>query len=485
MPAASPTFVIIGAGFAGLCIAMRLKRMGIDSFVILEKEGAIGGTWRDNVYPGAACDIPSFHYCFSFEQRVDWSRKWAPQPEILDYIRHCAKRYDLERHIRLNTEVEAARFDGERHEWVVRTKTGDELRTQFLISAVGQLNRPYVPDVRGLSDFGGTWFHSARWKPEGVTPGKHVAVVGNAASAVQFIPQIAPVVGKLTVFQRSPNWMLPKLDSAYSECAKRWFTRLPFLAFLYRFWLWYTADARFVILLGWGFFQRLARTWATEHLQTQVTDPSLREKLLPTYPIGAKRILISDDYYPALTRENVRLVTRPIDHVNVDSIVTDDGEKHAVETIVFATGFQTTAFLVPMRIEDANGRTLDDAWRDGAEAYLGITVAGFPNFFMMYGPNTNLGHNSILFMLECQADYILGMVRKLRLRGSKSFELTNAAMRSYNDKVQKELGKTVWARISASWYKNASGRITNNWYGPTWLYWLRTRRIDLSAYRLE
>jgi len=275
--------------------------------------------------------------------------------------------------------------------------------------------------------------------------------------------------------------MLPKLDRAYSERAKRWFARLPFLAFLYRVWLWYAADVRFVILLGYRFFQRLATSMATRHLETQVSDPKLREKLLPTYPIGAKRILISDDYYPALQHENVSLVTRPIDRVDEDSIVTDDGEKHAVETIIFATGFQTTAFLVPMRIE-ANGRTLEEQWREGAEAYLGMTVAGFPNFFILYGPNTNLGHNSILFMLECQSDYILSMVGKLGRRGLQAFELKDAAMRSYNDRVQRELGKTVWAQISASWYKNASGRITNNWYGPTWLYWLKTRRIDLSIY---
>jgi cation diffusion facilitator CzcD-associated flavoprotein CzcO len=318
-----------------------------------------------------------------------------------------------------------------------------------------------------------------------VAPGKHVAVIGNAASAVQFIPQIAPVVGKLTVFQRSPNWMLPKLDGPYSERTKRWFARLPFLVFLYRAWLWYLAETRFAILLGYRILQRIATTWATGHLEAQITDPKLRQKLLPTYPIGAKRILISDDYYPALQRENVCLVTRPIDRVESDAIVTDDGEKHAAETIIFATGFQTTAFLVPMRIEGANGRTLEDEWREGAEAYLGITVAGFPNFFMMYGPNTNLGHNSILFMLECQADYILSIVERMGRRGSTAFDLKGDAMRAYNDQVQQKLGKTVWAQISASWYKNVSGRITNNWYGPTWLYWLRTRRVAWSDYRME
>lgn len=479
----APTFIIIGAGFGGLCLAMKLKRAGIESFTILEKESAIGGTWRDNVYPGAACDIPSFHYCFSFEQRTDWTRKWAAQPEILDYIEHCAKKYDLRSHIRLGAEVESASFDAEQNEWVVRTKAGDELRARYLVSAVGQLNRPYVPDIRGLSDYRGTWFHSARWRKDAPLSGKHVAVVGNAASAVQFIPQIAPLVGRLTVFQRSANWMLPKLDREYSDSARRLFGRFRLLAFLYRIWLWFLAESRFSILLGQPFFQRIATAMASGHLENQVTDPELRARLRPDYPIGAKRVLISDDYYPALGRENVTLVTEPIDHVEPDGIVTSDGEKYAADTIVFATGFETTHFLVPMHIVGPNQRSLEDSWRDGAEAYLGITVAGFPNFFVMYGPNTNLGHNSILFMLECQADYILGIVRKARRRGVHAVELRPEVMRAYNDRVQRELSKTVWAKVPASWYKTEGGRITNNWYGPTWLYWLRTRRADLSAYR--
>ncbi len=483
MPAGSPSFIVIGAGFAGLCLGMRLKRAGIDSFTILEKEKSIGGTWRDNVYPGAACDIPSFHYCFSFEQRTNWSRKWAPQEEILGYINHCAKKYDLERHIRTNTEVEAARFDSERAEWVVRTKTGEELRARFLVSAVGQLNRPLVPEIPGLSEYRGTWFHSARWKND--IAGKSVAVVGNAASAVQFIPRIAPEVRRLTVFQRSPNWMVPKLDGPYGPIARWLFARIPFFAFLYRAWLWYLAETRFGMLVGWSLLQKIATGMATRHLENQVPDPKLRQKLLPAYPIGAKRVLISDDYYPALQRDNVSLVTRPIDRIDSEGIVTDDGERHPADTIIFATGFDTTEFLVPMRIEGPTGQTLEDTWRDGAEAYLGITVAGFPNFFMMYGPNTNLGHNSILFMLECQSDYILDMVAKVVRQGAKTVNLRADVMRAYNQRVQNELGKTVWAQIAASWYKTASGRITNNWYGPTWLYWVKTRRVAWSSYDVK
>jgi cation diffusion facilitator CzcD-associated flavoprotein CzcO len=306
--------------------------------------------------------------------------------------------------------------------------------------------------------------------------------VGNAASAVQLIPEIAPLVKKLTVFQRSANWMMPKLDSAYSDRAKKLFSRFRFLAFIYRFWLWYLAETRFGILLGQRLFQGIATKLANAHIEKQVVDPKLREKLTPSYPIGAKRVLISDDYYPALQRENVSLVTRAIERVEPDSIITDDGQVHPAEAIIFATGFETTEFLVPMRIEGPTGQTLDDAWRDGAEAYLGITVAGFPNFFIMYGPNTNLGHNSILFMLECQASYIVKAVRMLERRGYRTLDLRKPVMQSYNAQVSRELEKTVWAKVPASWYKTKTGRITNNWYGPTWLYWWRTRWIDASAY---
>jgi cation diffusion facilitator CzcD-associated flavoprotein CzcO len=483
MPAPAPTFVIIGAGFGGLCIAMKLKRAGIDSFTILEKAATAGGTWRDNTYPGAACDIPSFHYCFSFEQRTSWSRKWAAQPEILDYVHHCIRKYDLARHIRYGAEVDTAHFDDDTTEWVVRTKAGDEFRARYLVSAVGQLNRPHVPDVRGLSSFRGPWFHSARWQKDIALENTDVAVIGNAASAVQFIPEIAPHVRRLTIFQRSPNWIMPKLDAPYDERTRRLLTRVPFLAFLYRIWLWYLAEIRFPILLGRRFFARLATSIATRHLETQIKDSTLRERLLPAYPIGAKRVLITDDYYPALQRDNVSLVTDPIDHVEPDGIVTADGARHAADAIIFATGFETTEFLVPMRISGERVCTLEESWRGGAEAYLGITVSGFPNFFLMYGPNTNLGHNSILFMLECQADYVVGLVEKVERRGFRMVDLRPDVMRAYNDRLRKELDKTVWAKVSSSWYKTKSGRITNNWYGPTWLYWLRTRRVSLAAYR--
>jgi cation diffusion facilitator CzcD-associated flavoprotein CzcO len=478
----APSILVIGSGFAGLCLAMQLKRAGIHSFTILEKEGDIGGTWRDNVYPGAACDVPSFLYCFSFEQKTDWTRKWSPEKEILEYIRHSADKYDLWPHIRLRTEVVSARFDASQNEWVVRTSDGLELRARFLVSATGQLNRPSIPQIDGLEQFAGASFHSARWRHDVSLSGRSVAVIGNAASAVQFIPELAKQVAQLTVFQRSPNWMLPKNDRVHTEREIRLFSKVPLLARLYRSCIWLGYEARFPALGGNRVAQRAATFMALRHLESQVPDAVLRKALVPDYPIGAKRILISDDYYPALARSNVSLVTNPIERVTPTGVVTRDGVEHPADVLVFATGFESTAFLTPMEIEGPSGRTLGEAWRDGAEAYLGLTVAGFPNFFVLYGPNTNLGHNSILFMLECQTNYVLACLERMDQNGLSRIDLLPGAQRDYNALVQRKLAKTVWTQIDASWYKTKTGRITNNWYGPTWQYWRATRRVDWSAY---
>src|SRR5438552_3307187 len=348
----SPRLAIVGSGFSGLCLGIRLKQLGIDCFTIFEKADRLGGTWRDNTYPGAACDVPAFSYCFSFEQKTDWSRKWAPQEEIRDYMDHCARKYDVLRHIRFGSEVAGARWDDDAAAW----------RSRMLAKVVGRL--------------------------------------------------------------------------------------------------------------------------AERNIQDTIADPRLREVLLPDYPIGGKRILISDDYYQALGRANVEVVTDGIDHVREDAVVGRDGRVHAVDAIILATGFESTAFLAPMAIEGAGGRRLDAAWADGARAYRGITVAGFPNFFMMYGPNTNLGHNSIIFMLECQTRYIVEAIETLRRRGLTYLDVRPEAMAAYNARIERELARTVWAATEKSWYKIASGRITNNWSGTTTRYWWTTRRFDHAQYRL-
>ena len=484
----SPTRVlIVGSGFAGLCMGIRLARAGVREFLIVEQADRLGGTWRDNTYPGAACDLMSFAYCFSFEQKTDWSRKWSPQAEILAYMDHCAANYGLLPHIRFGTEVEGARFDEAAGLWRVRLRPRggppEEIAARFLVSGVGQLHRPALPKIPGLEAFRGEHFHSARWDHAVPLEGRRVGVVGNAASAIQFIPEIAPQVEHLCIFQRSPNWIVPRGDRAYSEAEKRRFTRHPWLARLYRWLIWIRQETMYPAILGDRFVSRAWRRLALQNLHRHVRDPELRAALTPDYPVAGKRLLIHDDYYPALLRENVELVTSPIDHAEPDGLVGADGRRHRLDVLIFATGFHTHRFLAPMRIEGLGGRALPDDWVDGAEAYLGIGVPGFPNFFMMYGPNTNLGHNSILFMLECQAKYILRCMGAVERRGLRYLDLRPEVMRAWSDRLQAELSRTVWARTGRSWYKTEAGRITNNWSGTTTRYWWHTRRPDLRAYR--
>ncbi len=473
---------IIGSGFSGLCLAIHLKKAGIRSFTIFEKSGRLGGTWRDNTYPGAACDSPSFAYCFSFEQKTDWSRKWAGQAEIIDYMQHCARKYQLLPHIRFGTEVESARFDSDEGVWWIRTRSGEELCADVLVSSVGQLNRPSIPKISGLDRFRGEWFHSARWKHEVELSGMTVAVIGNAASAIQFVPQIAKRVKRLHIFQRSANWMLPKLDREYSERERRRFARHPLLARLYRWWIWSQHELRWPIFRRNRFLGTRIERLAEASMRAAVEDPALQELLVPDYPIGGKRILISDDYYPTLNRENVEVVTRAIDHLSDDAVVTGAGDTYPADVVILATGFESTAFLAPMSIEGLDGKTLESEWKEGARAYLGISVAGFPNFFMMYGPNTNLGHNSILFMTECQARYIKACIDALSSRDLVCLDLRRDAMEAYNARLQQELDRTVWAATGKSWYKTEDGKITNNGSGSTIRYWWKTRRVDLGVY---
>jgi cation diffusion facilitator CzcD-associated flavoprotein CzcO len=478
-----PRVAILGAGFSGLCLGIQLRKAGIESFTLFEKADSLGGTWRDNSYPGSACDLASFAYCFSFEQKTDWSRKWSPQPEILAYMEHCARKYGILPKIRFGCEIEGARFDAEAGVWRLRTTTGEEHEAEILVSGVGQLSRPHVPDLSGLDTFEGECFHSARWNHALDLHGKDVAVIGSAASAIQFIPHVAREARRLTIFQRSPNWMLPRNDRAYSEREKWLFAHVPGLARLYRWRIWLLHELMFYpVMRGQRWAQRRVVKAAKEYIRAHISDPELRRALVPEYPPGARRLLVSDDYYPALARENVRVVLSPIERVTRDAVVTRDGESHRVDAIILGTGFETTEFLAPMKIEGPDGRFLSDVWRNGAEAYVGIAVAGFPNLFLMYGPNTNLGHNSIIFMIECQTHYILDCLRQMRERGLRWIAPRREAMDAWNHALYAELEKSVWAKTDHSWYKTASGRITNNWSGTTLEYWWRTRRADLSAF---
>jgi len=474
---------IIGAGNSGLCAAIQLRRAGIDDFVVLEKSGGVGGTWRDNTYPGAACDVPSMFYSFSFEVNTEWSRQYAQQPEILDYLERCADKYGVRDHIRFDTDVRQASFDEASGRWRIETADGEVVSARILINGTGQLNRPFIPEIPGRAAFRGTSFHSARWNHEHDLRGERVGVIGNGASAIQFIPEIAPEVAELCIFQRSANWVVPRKDRPYTGFEKWLFKHLPIVPWLQRLSIWLKLEMRWPAFARPGSLVARLSEWASlRHMRKQVEDPALYPALTPDYPLGCKRILISDDYYPALNRDNVHVVTDRIDRITDDGILTRDGSERKLDTIIFATGFRSTEFLAPMRVYGREGKSLADAWGRGAEAYLGVTLPGFPNFFMLYGPNTNLGHNSIIFMIERQVEYVLQCIRAIRARDLKYLELRPEVMERWREEARTSLGKTVWATSCQSWYKTEDGKITNNWPYSTTTYWLRMRHARLDEY---
>jgi len=480
----APSIAIVGAGIAGLCMAIRLKAAGIDSFTIYEKGDALGGTWRDNVYPGAACDIPSHLYSFSFAPNPDFSRKYSPQPEIQQYLEQVSERHGIGRHYRFGKEVTAAHFDEKAHVWRLSFRDASEVTTEVVVTGMGQLNRPVIPDIPGLAAFAGRTMHSARYAPGADFAGKRVAVVGSGASAVQIVPELAKSAARLTVFQRTPNWIVQRGDRAYTAAERATFRRFPRVLEAYRAALYARHELRFVGLME----QRLrdiGNRYTRRHLEAQVPAGRLRDQLTPDYAVGCKRVLLSDDYYPALQRPNVELVTDRIARFEPSGVRGASGKLTELDAAVFATGFDTNSFLAPVEITGRGGLSLAEAWKDGAEAYLGVAVAGFPNLFMLYGPNTNLGHNSIIFMIECQVAYLVKCVQRLERGRLRSLEVGQAAMRRYNVELQEELSKTVWAEGCDSWYKNDLGRNVNNWSSYTTAYFLRTRSPDWTAFREE
>jgi cation diffusion facilitator CzcD-associated flavoprotein CzcO len=476
--------VIVGAGAGGIAMGTLLKRAGFDDFTILERSDGVGGTWHDNRYPGAGCDVPSHLYCFSFAPKPDWQQKFALQPEIEAYFQSCVERHDLARHIRFGTEVVGARFDEADGVWHVRTAAGEELVANVLISGTGQLNRPHVPALPGLDAFAGARFHSARWDPAFDAAGKSIVVVGSGASAVQFVPQLQKTARRVTLLQRSPPFVLPRKDRRYRGFEKWMFQHVPLLRRFYRSLIYWQFESRFPALYRGSLTGKIVRWMALRYMRSVVTDPALRAKLTPDYPIGCKRILISDDWFEALIEKNVEVVTSPIAEVTRDAVVTADGAAHPADALVLATGFATTGFLAPMEIVGRGGIALTDAWRDGAEAHHGVAVSGFPNLFLLYGPNTNLGHNSILFMLECQARYIVRCLRGLVGRAGRWLEVRRDAMARSNAVLQKKLARTTWGADCHSWYKTESGKLTNNWSSRTARYWWITRKPDLDEFEI-
>jgi cation diffusion facilitator CzcD-associated flavoprotein CzcO len=479
-PPAPLRVLIIGSGFAGMGLAIQLQRAGISDFLLLEKASDLGGTWRDNRYPGAACDVPSHLYSFSFEPKTDWTRKFAPQSEIFAYQQHCANKYDLRRRIRFNREVASAVFDAEAGLWQVTCTDGERYSAQALVTACGQLSRPLLPAVDGLDRFQGEAFHSANWNDAYDLTGKRVAVIGTGASAIQFIPQIAAKVAQLHVFQRSAAYVIAKPDRAYRPWEIAVMRRLPWLQKIDRGLKYVQHEARVLAFTVVPQVMPAMQFLFRQHLKRSIKDEAFRQRLVPNYPMGCKRILISNDYYPALSRSNVEVVDSDIAAVTETGVRTTDGREREVDAIIYGTGFAATDFLAPMQITGLGGRDLNAAWQEGAEAYLGISVSGFPNLFILYGPNTNLGHNSILYMLESQFAYVRGCIEQLK--DLRYMDLKPHVQAQFNQQLQKAVDHSVWHQGCTSWYKTASGKNTVNWPGFTFTYRHYTRRPELAHY---
>lgn len=471
--------IIIGTGFSGMCAAIALARQGVHDVVLLEKADEVGGTWRDNTYPGIACDIPSHLYSFSFAMNPDWTRKFPQGPEIQRYLRGIADRFGVREKVRFGAEVERCVWDPVRGLWTVHTSDGEERSAPILMSGIGLLHFPRVPDFPGRETFAGPAFHTARWDHDVDLQGKRVAVIGTGASAIQVVPEIVDQVEKLVLFQRTPPWVVPRDDRPFHALEKAAF-RSP-LGRAYRWWLYWKNEALAVGFVGEPRLLQLMTFLGTRHIAAQIRDPALREKVTPTYTLGCKRILVSDDYYPAIQKPQVELVTRGVERLDEGAVIDAEGVRHEVDVVIYATGFEPVSFG-PLEIVGEGGRTLDEAWSEGQQAYFGTMVAGFPNLFLLLGPNLGLGHNSMVFMIEAQVHYVMQLVERMRSRGLHRFAVSAEAQRAYNAQLVHALEDTVWASGCASWYLDADGNNPTLWPKSTLAFWRETRSVDFSCF---
>src|SRR5690554_783641 len=476
--------IIVGAGFGGLCMAIKLRNAGIENFLILEKGAEVGGTWRDNNYPGCACDVQSHMYSYSFAPKSDWSKRYAPWDEIQQYILDTTEQYGLRPFIRFGQEVNAAHFDKDRGEWTIGTGNGESYRCKHFVLASGPLHVPAIPKIRGLDKFKGKLFHSARWDHDYDLTGKNVVSIGTGGSAIQYVPEIAPKVGQLYVFQRTPAWVIPRDERRYLGIEKKLFEQLPLLRKLHRARLYWTNEARV-----WPVFNpMLARTLQQlpkAFIRLQVKDPEIARKLTPDYTIGCKRVLISNKYYPAFNRPNVELVTEGIQEIREHSIVTRDGVERPADCIILGTGFvvDPRIYMKDFPVTGLPGHVLQKDWKDGPESYLGVTTSGYPNLYQLVGPNSGLGHNSIIFMIEAQSDYIVQCIQTLRSKGADYLNLKPEVQRKFNQDVQKAVQGTVWTTGCTSWYQQEDGKNVAIWPWSTWKFWLRTRKVNEAEYQ--
>ena len=477
--------VIVGAGFAGIGMAVQLLKAGIESFTILERASEIGGTWRDNTYPGAACDVPSHVYSFSFEQNPNWSRTYAQSWEIRDYLLGVAEKWGLRSHLRVGTEIVEARWDDTAGTWTLTTGDDETLTARVVLSGVGFLVDPALPDIKGFQNYTGEVMHTARWNHDFHLTGKKVAVIGTGASAVQVVPSIASKVEKLTVFQRTAGWVTPKMDKVYSEAAKRRFARFPLLLRASRFIKYWLSELLGpLVFLDSKRLSAIGEKLSLAHLRAQVKDPELREKLTPSFQFGCKRVLISNHYWATFERENVELVADPIEEIRSNGIETRDGAFHECDALILATGFALDFAGAPFPIFGRGGRALDDAWADGIVAYKGMTVSGFPNWFIMMGPNTGPGHTSVIVYTEAQIAHALGAIKKMMAEDLKSVDVKQKVQDEYNERIQGRMKHMVWNSGCNSWYLSEGGGNHSLYPGFAFEYVLRARRFNPADYEI-
>ncbi len=478
------SYAIVGTGFAGLGMAIELKKKGREDFIILERAEDVGGTWRDNHYPGAACDVPSHLYSFSFEPNCDWSRVYPTQPELKRYLREVAEKWDLLPHIRFGHQLNAAHYCEHSQRWQLET-TGGNYNVGMLISGNGGLAEPRLPDIPGVERFAGKCFHSANWDHSYDLRGKRVAVIGTGASAIQFVPEIADQPAQLDVYQRTPNWIIPRKDRPYSELEKAAFRYLPGVRLALRSKIYCHNETRILGMVLHPSLMKLYERMALQHIRSQVKSPALRERVTPSYPVGCKRVLISNDWYPALQRPNVSLLSDGIQEIREHSIVDANGTEREVDCVIFGTGFYATENPIAQIIHGRGGQSLAEAWRDGEEAYLGTTVNGFPNLMLIVGPNVTLGHSSMVYMIETQIQAISRLLDECEQRHCVEVEVREAVQKQFNRALHKRLDTSIWATGCDSWYKHRSGKITQLWPDFTFRFRAMHRRFTPDDYQFS
>ncbi len=474
---------IIGSGFSGLCVGIQLKKSSQNDFLILEKSQNVGGTWRDNSYPGAACDIPSHLYSFSFEPNPDWTRVYPVQAEIESYMNHCADKYALRSHLLFGTEVKSITYQDITNRWLITSDSGAQINARVVVSGTGGLSRPSIPKISGLESFAGKVFHSSRWDHEYDLRGKNVAVIGTGASAIQFVPEVIPLASQLTLFQRTPAWVVPKRDGAYSPEQRSRFKRFPFLQHINRTLIYWQHEFRALFFTQFPSLLKRLEPKVRSYINYQLKSPELQKKMTPNYTFGCKRILLSNNFYKSLNEPNALVITKSITEITPTGIKTQDGITHPADTIIFGTGFLVADAGLPFPVKGIKGLDLGNIWTKGSSAYLGCTVPEFPNLFLMTGPNTGLAHNSMIVMIEAQTKYIMSALKQMKKHNVKSYNLRPESLISYNQTINHRMAKTVWSIGGCkSWYISSNGRNETLWPGFTFEFILKSKNFNPNLY---